>query len=106
MRVPKLKGFTNPFRIEYQAINLDTLAETGLDVVDPEALNDKGLLRKGAFVKVLGRGSIDRAVTVKAHAFSKSAEAAITDAGGTVEVVPLPYKTGRPPAQGNQHTNR
>ena len=106
MRVPKLKGFTNPFRVEYQAINLDTLAETDLDVVDPEALNDKGLLRKDAFVKVLGRGSIDRAVTVKAHAFSKSAEAAITDAGGTVEVVPLPYKTGRPPAQGNQHTNR
>ncbi len=80
--------------------------ETGLDAVDPDALKAKGLLRKGAFVKVLGRGTIDRAVTVKAHAFSKSAEAAITAAGGSVEVLPLPYKTGRPPAQGNQHTNR
>ncbi len=106
MRVPKLKGFTNPFRVEYQAINLDTLDETGLDAVDPEALRAKGLLRKGAFVKVLGRGTIDRAVTVQAHAFSKSAEAAITAAGGTVEILPLPFKTGRPPAQGNQHTNR
>ena len=106
MRIPKLKGFTNPFRVEYQAINLDTLDETGLDAVDPEALKAKGLLRKGAFVKVLGRGTIGRAVTVRAHAFSKSAEAAITAAGGSVEVLPLPYKTGRPPAQGNQHTNR
>lgn len=106
MRIPKLKGFTNPFRVEYQAINLDTLVETGLDVVDPDALKAKGLLRKGAFVKVLGRGTIDQAVMVKAHAFSKSAEAVITAAGGTVEVLPLPFKTGRPPAQGNQHTNR
>ena len=85
-RLPKLRGFNNPFRVEYQAINLDTLDETGLDAVDPEALKAKGLLRKGAFVKVLGRGTIDRAVTVRAHAFSKSAEAAITAAGGTVEV--------------------
>ncbi len=106
MRVPKLRGFTNPFRVEYQAINLDTLDETGLDVVDPETLRAKGLLHKGAFVKVLGRGGLDRAVTVKAHAFSKSAEQAITSAGGSTEIIPLPFKGGRPPAQGNQHTNR
>jgi large subunit ribosomal protein L15 len=106
MRVPKLKGFNNPFRVEYQAVNLDTLQECGLDTVDPEALHAKGLIHKGALVKVLGRGSIDRKVTVKAHGFSKSAEAAITAAGGTVEIIPLPWGDRRPPAKGNALTNR
>src|SRR5690242_17024493 len=78
MRVPKLKGFNNPFRVAYQAINLDTIEESGLDAVDPEVLHGKGLVHKGALVKVLGRGELSRAVTVKAHAFSKSAEAAIS----------------------------
>ena len=105
-RVPKLKGFNNPFRVEYQGINLDMLEETGLDEVTPETLHAHGLVHKGALVKVLGRGEITRAVTVKAHAFSKSAEAAITAAGGTVEVLPLPFGHGRPPAKGNQFTNR
>jgi large subunit ribosomal protein L15 len=106
MRLPKLKGFNNPFRVEYQAINLDALADTGLDEVTPENLHERGLTHKGALVKVLGRGSIDRAVTVKAHAFSKSAEAAITAAGGSVEVLPLPWGDRRPPAKGNHLTNR
>ena len=106
MRVPKLRGFNNPFRIEYQALNLDVIEATGLDAVDPEVLHSKGLTHKGALVKVLGRGQIDRAVTVKAHAFSKSAEAAITAAGGSVEVLPLPWGDRRPPAKGNHLTNR
>ena len=106
MRVPKLRGFNNPFRVEYQALNLDVIDATGLDAVDPEVLHDKGLTHKGALVKVLGRGEISRAVTVKAHAFSKSAEAAITAAGGSVEVLPLPWGDRRPPAKGNHLTNR
>jgi large subunit ribosomal protein L15 len=106
MRVPKLRGFNNPFRVEYQALNLDVIEATGLDAVDPEVLHDKGLTHKGALVKVLGRGQITRAVTVKAHAFSKSAEAAITAAGGSVEVLPLPWGDRRPPAKGNHLTNR
>jgi large subunit ribosomal protein L15 len=106
MRVPKLKGFTNPFRVEYQAVNLDTLEASGLDEVSPEGLHAKGLVSKGALVKVLGRGQVTRAITVKAHAFSKSAEEAITAAGGTVERQPLPWGEGRPPAKGNQFTNR
>jgi large subunit ribosomal protein L15 len=106
MRVPKLRGFNNPFRVEYQAINLDALEASGLDAVDPETLLAKGLVGKGSLVKVLGRGSITRTVTVKAHAFSKTAEAAITAAGGTVEVLPLPWGDRRPPAKGNQFTNR
>jgi large subunit ribosomal protein L15 len=106
MRVPKLKGFTNPFRVEYQAVNLDTLEASGLGEVSPEGLHAKGLVSKGALVKVLGRGQVTRAITVQAHAFSKSAEEAITAAGGTVERLPLPWGEGRPPAKGNQFTNR
>ncbi len=104
-RMPKLRGFTNPFRVEYQAVNLDTIAESGLDEITPESLFEQGLISKGALVKVLGRGELSGKVTVKAHAFSKSAEAAITGAGGSVETLPLPFKI-RPAAKGNQHTNR
>jgi large subunit ribosomal protein L15 len=106
MRVPKLRGFNNPFRVEYQAINLDTLEASDLDTVDPATLHEHGLAHKGALIKVLGRGQLTRKVTVRAHAFSKSAESAITTAGGTVEVLPKPFGGGRPPAKGNQHTNR
>jgi large subunit ribosomal protein L15 len=109
-RVPKLKGFNNPFRIEYQAVNLDTLeavaTEYELSEVTPATLHTHGLSHKGALIKVLGRGEITRGVRVQAHRFSKAAEAAITAAGGTVEVLPLPYRTGRPPVKGNQFTNR
>ena len=106
MRVPKLKGFNNPFRVEYQPINLDTITESGLDEVTPETLYSVGLVGKGALVKVLGRGSLDKAVVVKAHAFSKSAEESITSAGGSVEKIGLPWGDRRPPAKGNQFTNR
>ena len=106
MRVPKLKGFNNPFRVEYQAINLDALDGTGDATITPESLRAAGLTHKGALVKVLGRGEITRAVDVSAHAFSASAEAAITAAGGSVTVVPAPWGDRRPPAQGNHLTNR
>ena len=104
-RMPKLRGFNNPFRVEYQAINLDTIAESGLTEVSPETLLEKNLVGKGALVKILGRGELSGAVTVKAHAFSKSAEEAITAAGGSVEKLPLPFSV-RPAAQGNALTNR
>ncbi len=105
-RVPKLRGFNNPFRIDYQAINLDTIDGCGLDVVTPASLLENGLVGKNSLVKVLGRGELNRAVTVKAHAFSASAEAAITAAGGSIEIVEKPYGDRRPPAQGNALTNR
>ncbi len=106
MRMPKLRGFNNPFRVEYQAVNLDALEASGLDVLDPESMLAAGLSHKGALVKVLGRGEVTRAITVRAHGFSKSAEAAITAAGGSVEVLPLPWGDRRPPANGSQFTNR
>ena len=112
-RVPKLKGFTNPFRVEYQAVNLDTLTELAEVVdgpIDHDALVAHGKVRKGAFVKVLARGEVTTALDVHAHAVSKAAEAAITAAGGTVTLVALPFKgenrAGRPAAKGNQFTNR
>lgn len=106
MRVPKLKGFNNPFRVEYQAINLDTIEESGLDTVTPETLHAKGLTHKGALVKVLGRGQLSRAVRVEAHGFSKSAAEAITNAGGSVELRAKPWGDRRPPVKGNQFANR
>lgn len=104
-RVPKLKGFNNPFRVEYQAINLDVLEGLTETDITPEVLHAHGLTHKGALVKVLARGEITRAVNVSAHGVSKAAEAAITAAGGTVTLLPPPHRV-RPAAQGNQFTNR
>lgn len=105
-RVPKLKGFTNPFRVTYVVVNLEALESFEGDEVTPETLRAKGLVHKKGSVKVLGRGELTRALRVSAHAFSASAEAAITAAGGTVEVLPLPYGDRRPPVRGNALTNR
>jgi len=104
-RIPKLKGFKNPFRVEYQAVNLDTIEESGLEEVTPESLYALGMVGKKSLVKVLGRGAISRAVTVRVHAASSAAEAGIIAAGGTVEKLPLPFAV-RPPARGNALTNR
>ncbi|MBS1264327.1 MAG: 50S ribosomal protein L15 [Acidimicrobiaceae bacterium] len=104
-RIPKLRGFKNPFRVEYQAINLDSIEESGLTDVTPETLHAKGLVGKKSLVKVLGRGAVARAVNVKAHAFSASAEEAIVAAGGSIEKLPLPFAV-RPPASGNALMNR
>jgi large subunit ribosomal protein L15 len=105
-RVPKLKGFKNPFRVEYTVVNLDALDATEGDEVTPETLRAAGLVHKRGLVKILGRGEVHRALRVEAHAFSAAAEAAITAAGGTVRVIPPPFGGGRPPAKGNALTNR
>lgn len=106
-RTPKLKGFKNPFRIEYTVINLDHLDgfESGAEVT-PETLRAKGLVHKHGLVKVLGRGEINRPLTVRVHAFSAAAAEAIRAAGGTAETVERPGGTRRPPARGNALTNR
>lgn len=105
-RIPKLRGFTNPFRIDYTPVNVGALGAIEGDTADLAAIVAGGLARKGALVKILGGGELTRAIRVEAHAFSKSAEAAITAAGGSVTVIPLPFGHGRPPAQGNALTNR
>jgi large subunit ribosomal protein L15 len=85
MRVPKLKGFINPFRTEYQVVNLDKLNALFPDGgdVDPEVLVERGAVRKGELVKILGSGELTSALTVKAHRFSGTARQKITAAGGT-----------------------
>ena len=105
-RIPKLRGFTNPFRIDYTPVNLGALEAIEGDSIDLAGFVALGLAKKSDLVKVLGGGTLSRSLRVEAHAFSKSAEAAITAAGGSITVVPLPFGHDRPPAQGNALTNR
>src|SRR4051812_38394500 len=100
-RVPKLKGFNNPFRVEYSPVNLDQLEACGESTVDPDVLVARGLERKGPFEKTRGGGKISSKVAAPAQAFTRVAEAPITAAGGSVPVLPLPLKQGRPPVKGN-----
>ena len=85
MRLPKLKGFKNPFRVEFQVVNLDRITELFPEggTITVEDLVAKGAVRKGEPVKVLGSGDIDLAVQVSAQAFSASAKEKIEAAGGS-----------------------
>ena len=87
-RVPK-RGFHNPFREEFEVVNLDTLAERfdGSAEVTPELLREKGLVNRGGKIKVLARGDISKALTVHAHKFSGKAAEKIAAAGGRAEVL-------------------
>ncbi|PUA81691.1 50S ribosomal protein L15 [Nocardioides currus] len=89
MRLPKLKGFKNPFKVEFQVVNLDKLSELFPQggAVSVEDLVTKGAVRKGQPVKVLGQGDITVAVQVSADAFSGSAKEKIEAAGGSATVV-------------------
>jgi large subunit ribosomal protein L15 len=85
MRLPKLKGFKNPFRVSYQVVNVARLAELfpeGGDV-RVEDLVEMGAVRDGQLVKVLGNGELSVALQVSAHAFSASAKGKIEKAGGS-----------------------
>jgi|SRR5437868_8466173 len=86
-RVPKLKGFKNPNRVEFQVVNLDKLAalypEGG--EVTADDLAAKGAVRRGRPVKILGTGEISIAVQVRVHAFSSAAKEKIAAAGGTTD---------------------
>jgi large subunit ribosomal protein L15 len=89
MRLPKLKGFKNPFREEYQVVNLDRLEELypkGGDV-DVASLVANGAVRKGRPVKVLGQGEITVKLQITANKFSGSAKTKIEAAGGSVTVL-------------------
>jgi large subunit ribosomal protein L15 len=105
-RIPKLKGFKNPFRVEYTVVNLTALEQLGASDIDPDVLRQAGLVHKRGMVKVLGVGQLTRRVNVSAHAFSASAAAAIEAAGGSTNVLPPPFGHGRPPAKGNALTSR
>jgi large subunit ribosomal protein L15 len=87
-RVPK-RGFTNIFRVEYEVVNLADIEKKGLSgEVTPEVLKSVGLVKKaGSKVKILGEGELQKALNIKAHAFSRSAKDKIVNAGGTAEVI-------------------
>lgn len=88
MRIPKLPGFKNPNKEEFAIVNLAALEvfDAGAEVT-PETLRERGMIRHKGRVKVLAEGDLDRALTVKAHAFSASAKSKIEEAGGSVEVI-------------------
>jgi large subunit ribosomal protein L15 len=85
-RLPKF-GFININRVEYKAINIEVLqglADKGITNITPDVLLEAGLVHKHSLIKILGRGELKAKLDVKAHAFSKSAEAAIQAVNGTV----------------------
>ena len=87
-RVPK-RGFTNIFRTEYDVVNLDTLSErfdAGTEIT-PELLQQRGLVSRKQRVKVLGRGDVTKALTVRAHKFSGKAAEKLAAAGGKAEAI-------------------
>ena len=88
MRLPKLPGFKNPNKEYFAIVNLETLNQfdAGTEVT-PELLRERGLIRHRGRVKVLAEGEIDRALTVKAHAFSAKAKEKIESAGGAAELI-------------------
>ena len=89
MRLPKLRGFKNPFKVEFQVVNLDRISSLFPDggAVTVEELVARGAVRKGQPVKVLGTGDISVKVEVSANAFSSSAKDKIEAAGGTATLV-------------------
>jgi large subunit ribosomal protein L15 len=89
MRLPKLKGFKNPFKVEFQVVNLDRISELFPEggTISVDDLITKGAVRDGHPVKVLGQGDITVKVEVSADAFSTSAKEKIEAAGGTVTVL-------------------
>lgn len=89
MRLPKLRGFKNPFRVEFQVVNLDKISELFPEggEVTVEALVAKGAVRKNQPVKVLGTGEISVKVDVKVDAFSTSAAEKIAAAGGSANTL-------------------
>ena len=94
-RLPK-RGFKNIFRQEVDQVNIDVIGQAFSEgVVDPDLMRSRGVVpRKATIVKVLGRGEITKALTVKAHRFSKTAKEKITAAGGTFEIIVVAHRAG------------
>lgn len=92
-RVPKLKGFTPPNQRVYGAVNVGSLGALDASEIGPDELRAAGLVHKrDKFVKILGTGDIDRAITIRAHAISDAARSKIEAAGGSVELIEIPTR--------------
>ncbi len=90
-RLPK-RGFKNPFRVEYATVNIGRLLEAfeGKSDISLQDIYDRGLIKLGAPVKILGVGEVSAAITIEAHRFSASAADKIAKAGGTVKTIEVP----------------
>jgi large subunit ribosomal protein L15 len=87
-RLPKLKGFRPPHRVEYGAVNVGDLEELGQKELGPDEMRSAGLVhKKHKLIKVLGTGDVKSALTVRAHAVSAGARSKIEGAGGSVELI-------------------
>lgn len=88
-RLPKLRGFNNRFKVEYQAVNLDTLERLfdANGAVSPESLSGVGLINPKGPIVILGRGEITKPLSVQAHRVSDSARTKIEAAGGSIEIL-------------------
>lgn len=86
-RLPKF-GFNNIFRVSYSVVNIDQLEKLAKEVT-PESLRASGVVKTRKPIKVLGKGKLTKALTVKAHKFSETAKKAIESAGGKIEVLEL-----------------
>lgn len=98
-RLPKMRGFVNRFKVVYTPVNLDNLNERfeAEAQVTPESLYDSGLLgNQGKPVVVLGRGDVDKALHLKVHRISKSAQEKIEAAGGSIEILPFEVNKNLP----------
>lgn len=87
-RLPK-RGFKNPFRVEYEAVNVGRLIALfeGKDEITITDIYERGIVKNGTPVKVLGTGEVEKAVTIEAHRFSASAAEKIAKAGGTAKAI-------------------
>ncbi len=90
MRIPK-RGFKNPNRVEYVALNLDRIeavfGKHNIEAINPDTLIEKGIVRKNDRIKILGGGELTSKLAIKAHACSESANKAIESAGGSIELI-------------------
>jgi len=88
-RMPRKRGFTNIWRTPWETVNIGRLAELDVDgPITPDLLADRGIIRSTEFpVKILAHGELSAPLSIKAHAFSKSAQSAIENAGGSVETI-------------------
>jgi large subunit ribosomal protein L15 len=87
-RLPQTRGFKNLFKKVYSIVNIDVLAKLSEETITPDVMLENGIVKSLTNrIRVLGRGEIDKAITVQAHYFSKTAEEKIKSKGGTVEVI-------------------
>ena len=92
MKLPQIKGFKNPNRVEFQVINVGDLAKVGSKEINNKTLSDAGLIKRPAPVKILGNGEVNEKFIVNVEAISASAKEKIEKAGGKVEVTAKPAK--------------